>query len=172
MLAMTDENSQRTGWGLNTCMVAEEIRVRSDDAAQMSCFMFRSAREPECRQWNPNIDSGVLNYSKLYENDGFAAGPVAVPNSLNGSFAEFDGRLVGPSQERQSSDGASNCVEAATRLSDSASDFDFATRDGFKIESSVEGSSSLDRIGEPENEFRSMSFWGWQFWEIRSCRVF
>lgn len=156
MLAMADENSQRTGWGMNACMVAEEVRVRSDDPAQMSRFMFRSAREPECRQWNPNIDSGVLNYSKLYENDGFAAGPVAVPDSLNGGFAEFDGRLVGPSQERQSSDGASNCVEAATRLSDSASDFDFATSHGFNIESSVEGSSSLDRIGEPENEFRSM----------------
>jgi len=118
--------------------------------------MFRSAREPECRQWNPNIDSRVLNYSKLYENDGFVAGPVVVPDSLNGCFVEFDGWLVGPSQEWQSSDGASNCVEAATRLSDSASDFDFATRDGFNIESSVEGSSSLDRIGEPENEFRSM----------------
>lgn len=131
-------------------------RVRSDYTAQMSCFMFRSAREPECRQWNPNIDSGVLNYSKLYENDGFAAGPVAVPDSLNGSFAEFDGQLVGPSQERQSSDGASNCVEAATLLPVSASDFDFANRDGFKIGNSVEGSSSLDRIGEPENGFRSM----------------
>lgn len=97
-----------------------------------------------------------MNYSKLYENDGFAAASVALPNSLNDSFAEFDGRLVGPSRERQSSDGASNCVEAATGLSRRASDFDFANRDGFKIESCVEGSSSLDRIGEPENGFRSM----------------
>lgn len=69
------------------------------------------------------------------------------------SFAEFDVRLVGPSQERQSSDGASNCVEASTRLSGSVSDFDFVNRDGFKIESSADGSSSLDRISEPENGF-------------------
>ena len=54
-------------------MVAEEIRVQSDDAAQMSRFMFKSVREPECRPWNPTIDSGVLNYSKLYENGGLVA---------------------------------------------------------------------------------------------------
>lgn len=69
------------------------------------------------------------------------------------SFAEFDVRLVGPSQERQSSDGASNCVEASTRLSGSVSDSDFVNRDGFKIESSADGSNSLDRISEPENGF-------------------
>lgn len=159
MLAMADENSRRTGWALSTCMVAEGIRVQSDDAAQMSCFMFRSVREPECRPWNPTIDSGVLNYSKLYENGGLVAGPAAVPDSFNGSFAEIDEGLVGPSRERegQSSDGASNCVEAAIDFPVSASDSYFAHCDNFKIENSVEGCSSLDRIGEPTNGFRNMA---------------
>ena len=43
---------------------------------------------------NPTIDSGVLNYSKLYENGGLVAGPAAVPNSFNGSFVEIDERLA------------------------------------------------------------------------------
>ena len=93
MLAMADENSRWTGWALSTCMVAEEIKVQSDDAMQMSCFMFRSVRELECRPWNPTIDSRVLNYSKLYKNGGLVAGPVVVPNSFNYSFSEIDERL-------------------------------------------------------------------------------
>ena len=56
----------------------------------MSCFMFRSVREPECRPWNPTIDSRVLNYSKLYENGGLVVGPAAVPDSFNRSFVEID----------------------------------------------------------------------------------
>ena len=99
MLAMVDENSRQTGWDLSTCMVAEEIRVQSDDAVQMSCFMFRLVREPKCRPWNPTIDSRVLNYYKLYENGGLVAGPAAVPDSFNGSFAEIDERLVRLSRE-------------------------------------------------------------------------
>ena len=43
---------------------------------------------------NPTIDSGVLNYSKLYENGGLVAGPAAVPDSFNGNFAEIDERLA------------------------------------------------------------------------------
>ena len=93
MLAMADENSCRTRWDLSTCMVAEEIRVQSNDATQMSCFMFRSVREPKCRLWNPTIDLGVLNYSKLYKNGGLVVGPAAVPDSFNGNFAEIDERL-------------------------------------------------------------------------------
>ena len=138
-------------------MVAEEIRVESDDAVQMSCFMFRSVREPECRPWNPTIDSGVLNYSKLYENSSLVVGPAAVHDYFNGSFAEIDERLVGPSREWQSSDGASNCVEAVIDFPVSASDFYFALCDNFKIENSVEGSSSLDHIGEPMNGFQYMA---------------
>ena len=61
---------------------------------QMSCFMFRSVREHECRPWNPTIDSGVLNYFKLYENAGLVVGPAAVPDCFNGSFVEIDERLA------------------------------------------------------------------------------
>ena len=43
---------------------------------------------------NPIIDSGVLNYSKLYENGGLVAGPAALPDSFNGSFVEIDEWLV------------------------------------------------------------------------------
>ena len=157
MLAMADENSRWTGWALSTCMVADEIRVQSDDAMQMSCFMFRSVREPECRPWNPTIDSGVLNYSKLYENGGLVVEPATVPDSFNGSFPEIDEGLVGPSREWQSLDSASNCVEAAIDFPVSASDSDFALCDNFKIENSVEGSSSLDRIAEPMNGFQNMA---------------
>ena len=44
--------------------------------------------------WNPTNDSGVLNCSKLYENGGLVAGPAAVPDSFNGSFAEIDEQLA------------------------------------------------------------------------------
>ena len=50
----------------------------------------------------------------------------------------------------------SNCVEAVIVFYVSASDFVFALCDNFKIENSVEGSSSLDRIGEPTNGFQNM----------------
>ena len=43
---------------------------------------------------NPTIDSGVLNFSKLYENGGLVAGPAAMLDSFNGSFAEIDERLA------------------------------------------------------------------------------
>ena len=43
---------------------------------------------------NPTIDSGVLNYYKLYENGGLVARPAAVPNYFNGSFVEIDERLA------------------------------------------------------------------------------
>ena len=44
--------------------------------------------------WNTTNYSGVLNYSKLYENDGLVDGPVAMPDSFNGSFVEIDERLA------------------------------------------------------------------------------
>ena len=51
----------------------------------------------------------------------------------------------------------SNCVEAAIDFPVSAFDSNFALCDNFKIENSVKGSSSLDRIGEPTNGFRNMA---------------
>ena len=46
-----------------------------------------------------------------------------------------------------------NRVEPAIDFPVSASDSDFVLCNNFKIENSVKGSSSLDRIGEPTNGF-------------------
>ena len=77
-------------------MVVEEIKVKRDDAAQMSCFIFRSVREPECRPWNPTIDSGVLNYSMLYENGGLWPGQLRYPIILMVVLQKLMNGLSGP----------------------------------------------------------------------------
>ena len=40
--------------------------------------------------WNTTNYSGVLNYSKVYENGVLVVGLADVPNSFNGSFVEID----------------------------------------------------------------------------------
>jgi len=66
----------------------DEIRIWNHDAMQMLCFIFIAVKDPKCRTWNPNIDLGVLNYSKL------------CTHFLNGNFVEFVSDFFWANQEQ------------------------------------------------------------------------